>query len=267
VFPQANELEEKQMKLIFIFLTNIFRIFKKKRKKKRKSTLQQKLDRMEVKRRKYLESVFEEMTSKDPELKRLVIAKTFGFDLPDPSVGQRQEFDALINDLALQEIKRDPDLAQKIVSAKIFQTMQGAGLAPSNEELRNRPTPMQKMTKDFEELQKIREALGIKEPGLLEKILNSDVVASVLPIVVQMLLKGNASGNQEGRVVQVKKGEEKKIPLSEYNRTRNEQLIQSTGKPEIDIDKNKNSDADAIQDLPGQDKPDSQDQTDDSTDS
>ena len=85
------------MKMLRIFRNVINR---KKRKKKRKSTQQQKLDRIDLKQREYVEKIFEEMTEKDPELKRLIVAKTFGIELPDPSIGQRQELEARLAHLA-----------------------------------------------------------------------------------------------------------------------------------------------------------------------
>jgi len=209
-------------------MLRIFRnIFKsKKKRKKRKSTHQQKLDRIELRQREYVENIFEEMTAKDPELKRLIIAKTFNITLPDASIGQRLEVEAVINDLVIQEIIQDPELAQKIVSGKIFQLMQNAGLAPSNEELRNRPTPMQQMIKALEDTKRLKEAAGIKEPGWLKKFLTSDLAAAIIPLLIRSFLKLESPDTQENQYIYVKDGEEREISRAEYERLMKEQQQQ-----------------------------------------
>lgn len=244
-------------------MLRIFRkIFKKKKRKKRKSTQQQKLDRIELRQRKYLEKALEEMTEKDPELKRLIVAKTFNITLPDPSIGQRQEVDALINDLVIREIQQDPELRQKMVSGRIFQFMQSAGLAPSNEELRNRPTPMQQMINALDEFNKLKEAAGVKEPGFFRSLLTPEFITAAFQTIRELLPGTKPPVNAKDTIILVQNGEEREITRTEYEHLRWELQQQHNSRvKEGDTNENPDTEKNNNQEVPESDGTDQHDQT------
>jgi hypothetical protein len=246
-------------------MLRIFRnIFKKKKRKKRKSTQQQKLDRIELRQRKYLEKVFEEMTEKDPELKRLIIAKTFNITLPDPSIGQRQEVDALINDLVIKEIQQDSELRKEMVSGRIFQFKQNVGLAPSNEELRNRPTPMQQMINSLEEFNRLKEAAGVKEPGFFRSLVTPELITAVFQTIRELLPGTKPPANIKDTIILVQNGEEREITRTEYERLKWElHQHQNSRVKEGDTNENKNTEKSDNQEVPESDGTDEHDQTND----
>jgi len=204
----------------------------KKKKKRRQSTTDEKLQRLELNRKRWQDKQLVEMAEKDPALKRQIIAHAFGFPMPDPAEGQLLELKALIINAAIQEIKDNKDMAKDIAQAKIFQTMQSEGLAPSNEEIRNRPSQLEQTINWVESIARLKAAMGIKEPGVIEKYLPPEVVAtlvSILPSIIPVIFGGKTPQNATEKMVSVEiDGIPTLISWSEYEKLQKERTEKKT---------------------------------------
>lgn len=228
---------------------------KKGRKKKNKqpSVVDLELRRSERKRRRYLDKAMIEMAEEDPAFKRLLIAHTFGIPLPDPTQGPQLELEAAISAAAIEYVKTDKDVAQDIAKRKIFQTLQSEGLAPSDEEIRNRPSPMHQLINSAQEVGELRKAMGIKEPGILEKVFTSELISLLIPLV-SSFFKGKDSplAPEEMKSVQIN-GKVTKVPVSVFRQLQEQGLVQEIDENEPPGEDIQNNSGET---LPGLDTPD-----------
>ena len=148
---------------------SIFGIGRKKKRKKQQSTEEQQYKKAQLKTKIFLEKTAMKMALQDEALKRQWVAQTFGFTLPDPSEEQVRKLRAAIYGLVISQIERDPDTRRRIADAKIYQVMTAEGLTRDSEEMRNRPSDMSRFTTQMEEVRRLKEVMGIKEPGFLDR--------------------------------------------------------------------------------------------------
>ena len=205
---------------------SIFGIGRKKKRKKRQLTEEQKLHKVELKIKKYAGKALLEMAEEDSEIKRRLVAETFDIKLPNPYEEPERKLKALIGDLLIQKIESEPEVARKITDAKIYQVMTAEGLTRDSEEMRNRPSAMNRFTTQMEEVRRLKEVMGIKEPGFLDALTHPEVLKSIFslipPILTAISGEKDASNTGEAMVLAQLNGEIKQIPISEFEKLKKE---------------------------------------------
>ena len=209
---------------------------KTKKRKKRQSTEEQRYRSAELRRKRYMEDALVEMAEKDPALKRQLVAQTFGYTLPDPAEEQLRELRAVantldlqrirndreladvVNTLAVQRIKDDPELADKVANAKIYQMMKAEGLTLDEEEGRDRPSSISQYITRVEEINRFKEVMGIRKPGLLDAFTHPEVVKAILSFVASVWGGKDASNTGETTLLVQLNGETQRISMSEFER-------------------------------------------------
>ena len=214
----------------------IFGIGRKKERKKRQLTDEQKLHKVDLKVKKYAGKALLEMAEKDPEIKRQMVAETFGFKLPDSYGEPQRKLKALIDDLVIRRIEEEPELARKIAEAKVYQVMTAEGLTRDSEEMRNRPSAMNRFTTQMEEVRRLKEVMGIKEPGFLGAFAHPEVLKSIfslIPAILSSILGGKDTPNTgEATVLVQLNGEMKQITMSEFEKLKKDGRVKLVGAEE-----------------------------------
>ncbi|MFC1977062.1 hypothetical protein ACFLWS_02185 [Chloroflexota bacterium] len=208
---------------------HLFRRRSKKKRKKRQATEEQQLRKADLKKKRYEVDSLIELAEKDPAIKLQMLAHTFELKLPDPNEERKGRLKALVDDILIQEIEGNPELASRIARAKLHQYMSAEGLITDSEEGRNRLTPMEKLINDAKQVNELRELMGIKEPGLLEKIFNPEIILALLPLAPLIWGKKEPPAVPEETVSVRIKGVVLNITLSELKRLQREGLLKNAG--------------------------------------
>jgi len=214
----------------------IFGIGRKKKRKKQQSTEEQQYRKAQFKTKIFLEKTVMEMAQQDEALRRQWAAQTFGFTLPDPSQEQERKLRAIIGGLAIREMEESPDIAKKIAGAKIYQVMTAEGLTRDSEEMRNRPSAMNRFTTQMEEFRRLKEVMGIKEPGFSGAFAHPEVLKSIfslIPAILSSILGGKDTPNTgEATVLVQLNGEMKQITMSEFEKLKKDGRVKLAGAEE-----------------------------------
>jgi len=211
---------------------NFFGMGRKKKRKKRQLTDEQKFRKSDLKIKRYAEKALVELADKDPEIKRQLVCETYGIKLPDPYKEPERKLKALMDDLVVQRIENEPEVARKIADAKIYQIMRTEGLTPDSEEAMSRPSSIRLHIDRFKEINVLKEVMGIKKPGFLEKLINPEVVIGVLSLIASVFGgKESLPATEEKVLVQIN-NEMKIISMSEFKRLQSEGRVQKTGEEE-----------------------------------
>jgi hypothetical protein len=215
---------------------NIFKKGKNRKRKKRQSTEEQQYRKAQLKTKIFLEKTAMEMAQQDEALKRQWVAQTFGFTLPDPSEEQERKLRAVIDGLTISQIEQDTEIRRKIANAKIYQVMTAEGLTRDSEEVRNRPSAMSRFTTQMEEVRRLKEVMGIKEPGFLDALTHPEVLKSIFslipPILTAISGEKDASNTGEAMVLVQLNGEMKQITMSEFEKLKKEGRVKLAGAEE-----------------------------------
>ena len=215
---------------------NIFKRGKNRKRKKRQSTEEQQYRKAQLRTKIFLEKTAMEMAQQDESLRRQWVAQTFGFTLPDPSEEQVRKLRAAIYGLVISRIEQDPDTRRKIADAKIYQVMTAEGLTRDSDEIRNRPSAISRLTTDMEEVRRLKEMMGIKEPGILDALTHPEVLKSIIslipPILTAISGEKDASNTGEAMVLAQYNGEIKLIPASEFEKLKKEGRAKLVGAEE-----------------------------------
>lgn len=205
----------------------------KKHTEKRQPTAEDKRRNAEHKFKRFISEAAVELADRDPETKRQMVAQTFGFALPDPAERKRRELVALIDKLAMQRILDDPELARRITDARISQIAEELGLKAKGEEWREKPHSITELIGQAREVNELKEVLGIKKPGLLESILQPEVIAAILSAIPALLSNKQPRVRNREIVLLQENGEERLMTEAEYQALIAQSQIKSLGNATI----------------------------------
>ena len=128
---------------------------KKKRNEKRRPTDEEMSRAEDAKLKRYITKSALQWAERDPDVKRQMVAQTFGYKLPDQAEKRRQELVAYIDEIAIRRINEDPELARRITDARIRQVMEEMGLKFEGEEWRKKPLSTKELIEKFKEIRRI----------------------------------------------------------------------------------------------------------------
>lgn len=190
----------------------------KKRTEKRQPTAEESSRNAEHRMKRYLSKSAIEIAENDPETRRIMMAQAFGFKFEDPVEKSRGKLIALIDELAIQRIKDDPELARTITDRRIRQVMESLGLIADGEEWQKKPLSLDEMIEEFEKVNHLKEVLGIKEPGFFDALMDPKVITSVLSMISQVM-GGKQPPAANGMLVMVQiDGKDKLVTMEEFKR-------------------------------------------------
>lgn len=202
-----------------------------KRKKRQQPTAEEKSHSFDLKLRRVIAKSAVDLAVRDEEARRQMVAQTFGFKLPGQEERSRTELVTFLDELAIQELKREPALAQRIAHARIRKLTQDMGLKVEGEEWLEKPFTMDDFIEQFRKVNELKQVLGVKEPGLLESLLQPEVIINFLKMLQAMTggVEQKPAAAREFIWVQ-ENGEEIRITEEEYLKLINKGNIKSINK-------------------------------------
>ncbi|GEM_PF-4846201 len=117
--------------------------------------------------------LLEERAAANPMVGDAIIAKVFGIDIPkvDRLAAVKEELEAEILKLGLQDLKNDPELRKTITRSKLFEWL---NVKEPEKKPKAPPKPRQNSLDQAiilaEKINELKEVTGGKEPGLLDKL-------------------------------------------------------------------------------------------------
>lgn len=159
---------------------------KKKRTEKRRPTDEEMSRAADTKLKRYITKSALEWADRDPEIRSQMIAQTFGYKLPDQAEKKQRELIAYVDELAIQRLKEDPELARIVVDARLRQITEEMGLQIEGEEWQRKPLTMDDLIVQFKKVNEIKELMGIKKPGFWNDITDPQVIIGILQIIREL---------------------------------------------------------------------------------
>lgn len=188
---------------------------KKKRIEKRRPTDEEMSRAADTKLKRYITRSALEWADRDPEIKRQMVAQTFGYKLPDQAEKKQRELIAYIDELAIQKLKEDHKLAQIVVDARLRQVTEEMGLEIEGEEWRRKPLSVDDYIERAKKFKELKEVMGVKEPGFVDAFTDPKVIVAALQLISELV--GNKQVSPTNNVVLVSEdGEEKEMTRQEY---------------------------------------------------
>ena len=176
----------------------------------------------EAKRKKFLSDEFIKLAKEDPDMKRVMVASTFGLQLPpkDADSDQRKEIKKLATTEAMKQIKDNPELLTRFVETHLSEIVGGRGGIQIGEEETEfeGESPLSQALDEFEKYDELRKRFG----GEGSRVFNAETVNEVLKTVRALVEKNSQIQPPPERmyVVQVN-GKITEVPESKYR-----QLVQ-----------------------------------------
>lgn len=190
---------------------------KKKRTEKRRPTDEEMSRADDAKLKRYITRSAIEWAEGEPEVRRQMVAQTFGYNLPDQAEKSERKLLAVIDELAIRRIEEDHELAKRITDARIRQVTEEMGLKVEGEERRKKPLTFQDLIRQVREYKELKEEFGVKEPGLIESLLQPEVIISFLKMLHAVTGGAEQKPAVEREFIWVQEnGEEKRLTEEEY---------------------------------------------------
>lgn len=204
----------------------IFGIGKRRgRRAKRQPTAEQMAKNAEMKRRRFVAESYIAMAHDDPEWKHQMIAQEYNLRIPekDPAVEQRRQLDELISSLAMEKIKENPELASRIVDARITQLMSEEGFMARGEDEEHYPgTALRQVLEEIEDLEELKSRLGAgKGAAWADLFKDQQFFTNLLPFL-QAIISGGLPQILEPTVTALIDGQPRMVTKSEYERLKRE---------------------------------------------
>jgi hypothetical protein len=189
-----------------------------KRRKRQRLTDEEKASRLDIKLKRVISKAAEDLALRDEDASRQMVAQTFGFKLADREEKSRTELVTFLNELAIEELKKNPDLAQRIAQAMIRREVQELGLRVEGDDWIRKPYTMDDMIRDSKKVNELKQVLGVKESaGWLEALLNPQVVKGILGLLTKMIGGGGQAYESDGGLIRCSiDGEEKLLTPEEF---------------------------------------------------
>jgi len=199
---------------------------KKKKNEKEQRGEEQKPNRDKLKIDRYLSRSALEMMKGNPDVLRMMVSKTFGFEIPTLAEQRESEVSALIDELVIKKINENQGLQQDIVNARIEQLMESLGMVKDGEEWRRRPMTLDDLTMQFEKLNVLKETIGIKSKGFLEELVSPEIINLILMTITEVLKNRQSGPSEETRILVRIDGERVAITPEKYKQLAAEGRIQ-----------------------------------------
>lgn len=190
---------------------------KKQGPEKRRPTAEEMSRAADAKLQRYIAKAALEWAEREPEVRRQMIAKTFGYNIPDETEKRFSELVAYIDKLAIERLKEDDALVRTVVEARIRQVTERIGLHIEGREGRRKPLSIDDYIEQVRKIRELKEALGVKEPGLLSSLLHPDVIATVLGIIREVFIEKQPAAEDKVLVMVQEDGINRLITLEEYS--------------------------------------------------
>jgi len=173
---------------------------KKKRSEKRQLTDEEISRAADAKLKRFITRSAVEWADRDPEVKRQMVAQTFGYKLPDQAEKRQRELIAYIDELAIQRLKEDDGLARAVVEARIRQVTEEMGLEIEGGEWRRKPLSLDDHIERAKKFKELKEVLGVKEPGFWDAFTDPNVLVGLINSISDLVTAQKSSSAQEGLV-------------------------------------------------------------------
>lgn len=200
----------------------IFGFGKKRVKKgKRQPNAEQMSNIAEHKRRRYITDSFIEMANQDPEWRRQMVAEAYSLKLPtkDPAAEQQKELEALISDLAMKQLRENPELARQIVDARISQLVNQGDLATNGDGEEYRPdSGIGQVLGEIEDLEELKSRLGGGKSSAFADVFKDPQVITSLISTLQSFIKGVSPQAMETKIMVQVDGQSKTVTELEFQR-------------------------------------------------
>ena len=189
---------------------------KKQRPEKRRQTDEELSRAADAKLKRYIAKAALEWAEKEPEVRRQMVAQTFGYNIPDETEKRYSELVAYIDKLAIERLKEDDALVRTVVEARIRQVTEKMGLRIEGEKGRRKPLSIDDYIEQVKKVKELKEALGVKEPGLLSSLLHPDVITAVLGVIRELFVEKQPPAEDKVLVMVQKDEINKLITMEEF---------------------------------------------------
>ena len=205
---------------------------KKQRLEKRRRTDEELSRAADAKLERYIANSAIEWASREPDVRRQMVAQTFGYHIPNETEKRFSELVAYIDKRAIERLKEDDALVRTIVEARIRQVTGEMGLRIEGEKWRHKPLTMDDYIEQVKKVKELKEALGVKEPGLWSSLMDPQVISSILAIVREVFIQKQPSGEDNVLVMIQEGGINRLIPLEEYTKMTDKEPVAYIGDEE-----------------------------------
>jgi len=169
----------------------------------------------DAKLKRYITKSALEWADREPEIRRQMVAQTFGYKFPDEADKMQRELIAHIDKLAIQRLKDDSKLAGIVADARIRQATEEMGLQIEGEEWRRKPLSLDDYIERAKKFKELKEVMGVKEPGFVDAFTDPKVIVAAIQLISELV--GNKQVPPANNVVLVSEdGEEREITRQEY---------------------------------------------------
>jgi len=204
----------------------------KKRPERRQPTAEERSRAADAKLKRYITKSALEWADREPEVRRQMVAQTFGYKLPDQAEKSRQELIAYIDELAIKRLKEDDGLARAVVEARIRQVTGEMGLQIEGEEWRRKPLSIDDYIERAKKFKELKEVLGVKEPGFWNSLMDPKVIANLLAIIREVFIEKQPPAEDKALVMVQVNGINRLITMEEFVKMEGKEPIKYIGSVE-----------------------------------
>ncbi len=184
-----------------------------KKGKREQPTVEELIRKEDLKFKRLATKLATELVKKDEDVGRQMASKVFGFEIPDQEETSRSRLLSVLEEKAIHKLDEDPALADRVTDAYIRKTIGDLGLVVEGGELRKKPS-FQDEIRLAREVKELKEAMGIKDHGILDVFMNPGVIIAFLVLLSVFLehrrpaISGSKNGsvNEDGQVGKVLEG-------------------------------------------------------------
>lgn len=155
---------------------------KKNRSEKKQPTAEELIRKEDLKFKRLATKLATEWAEKDADVGRQMVAKVFGFEIPDQEEKSRSKLLAAIEEKAIRKLEEDAQLADRVTDAYISKMIGDLGLIVEGGELRKKPS-LQDQIRIAREVIELKEVMGIKDRGILNVFMNPEVIIAFLGLL------------------------------------------------------------------------------------
>ena len=181
----------------------MFNFLKSKPTPKRKTTRPPKNYDNEKKKMQYdqdkiAQAAFLEQVKNDPSMKRQLIAKTFGLNLPevDKAKENRDKIEATINEEALSTIMSDPDLKKRLAEKRVNEIVGAAEEDDKDENGYEIGDPVSEMMDRLDQDEELKRRLGVRNGEGLSGLITPEVLTEIIKMIGPALMGMKAQQQQ-----------------------------------------------------------------------
>jgi len=202
---------------------------KKQRPEKRRPTDEEMSRAADAKLKRYIAKSAIEWADKEPEVRRQMVAQTFGYKLPDPAEKRHRELIAYVDELAIERLKEDDGFARAVVEARIRKITEEMGLRIEGGKWQRKPPSIDDFIEQFKKIKELKEVLGVKEPGFWSSLMDPEVIASLLALIREVFTEKQPPAQDQVFVMVQVDGINRLITMEEFEKIKGKGPVKYIG--------------------------------------